>query len=99
MSFPEKPTCKDLSDIPEGQAFPAFYSSMAGGNMVTDKNPHFAGQGRDSEATHDVVAGDVDWVGSAQNVPVLPGPSDDSHVHTDETGGGYTPHPHTWKEL
>lgn len=99
MSFPEKPTCKDLSDAPEAQAFPGYYSSMGGGNMVTEKNPHFAGQGQDSEATHDVVAGNVDWVGNVQHVAVLPGPSDESHVETDEKGSGYSPSPHTWKEL
>jgi hypothetical protein len=101
MSFPEKSTCKDLSDTPEAQAFPAYYSSMAGGNMVTEKNPHFAGKGEDSEATHDVVAGNVDWVGNVQEVPILPGPSDESDLdsHEHEKGSGYSPSARAWKEI
>ena len=97
---PDKNTVTDLSSLPENQNFPAYYSSMAGGNMVTEKNPHFGGQGSDSEASHDVVAGNVDWVGNMQEVPVLPPDGKDtSHLTTDEKGSGYTPHPRTWKEL
>lgn len=97
---PKKVTVEDLSGIPENQNFPAYHSSMAGGNMVTEKNPHFSGQGTDSEATHDVIAGDVDWVGNAQNTPDLPGPATPAgELSTDETGSGYTPSPRTWKEL
>lgn len=100
MSFPEKPTCKDLSSLPENQDFPAYHSSMAGGNMTTAKNPHFAGQGTDSEASHDVVAGNVDWVGNIQNTPVLPGPETPAgDLSTDEEGSGYSPSARTWKEL
>jgi hypothetical protein len=98
-SFPEKPTTKDLSDTPEAQAFPSYYSSMGGGNMVTEKNPHFAGQGTDSEATHDVVAGNVDWVGNEQHAPVFGAdktPASDLDV--DEKGSGYTPSARTWKD-
>jgi hypothetical protein len=96
---PAKPTTKDLSDTPEAQSFPSYFSSMAGGNMVTEKNPHFAGQGTDSEASHDVVAGDVDWVGSQQHVPVLPGDKTPAgELDTDEKGSGYTPSARTWKE-
>jgi hypothetical protein len=99
---PNKVTVKDLSSLPENQSFPAYHSSMAGGNMTTTKNPHFAGQGTDSEATHDVVAGNVDWVGNIQNVPVLPGPDavGDSHLSTDEKGSnGHDSAIHPWKEI
>ena len=99
MAFSEKPTTKDLGDTKELAAFPSYYSSQAGGNMVTEKNPYFAGKGEDSEGTHDVVAGNVDWVGNIQEVPVLPGPSDESHVETDEKGSGYSPSAHVWKEI
>jgi hypothetical protein len=99
MTFPEKSTAKDLSDTPEAQAFPAYYSSMAGGNTITEKNPHFAGHGEDSEATHDVVAKSITWTGVIHDVPVLPGPSDESHVETDEKGSGYSPAAHVWKEI
>jgi|ERR1700722_170071 len=100
MTFPAKPTTKDLSDTPEAKNFPAYNSSMAGGNMVTEKNPHFAGQGTDSEASHDVVAGNVDWVGNIQHAPVLPGaPTPESDLKNYETGSGYTPKPRKWKEL
>lgn len=99
MSFPEQPTTKDLSDIKELKKFPSFQASMAGGNMVSDKDKNFAGQGSDSEASHDVVAGDVSWVGSAQNVPDLPGPETPaSELGTDEKGSGYSPSAHTWKD-
>lgn len=96
---PDKCTVENLSSLPENQNFPGYYSSMGGGNMVTEKNPHFAGHGTDSEASHDVVAGNVDWVGNMQEVPVLPGPSSESHVETDEKGSGYSPAARTWKEL
>jgi hypothetical protein len=99
MSFSEKPTTKDLSDIAELKKFPSFQSSMAGGNMVSDKDKNFAGQGSDSEASHDVVAGDVSWVGSAQNVPDLPGPETPAaDLAVDEKGKGYSPTPLTWKD-
>jgi hypothetical protein len=99
MSFPEKPTTKDLSDTRELAGYPSFSSSMGAGNMVTEKNPHFSGQGTDSEATHDVVAGDVDWVGNQQHAPELPGaktPAGD--LKTDEKGSGYTPSALAWKD-
>lgn len=100
MTFPAKPTTKDLSGTPELQDFPAYDASMAGGNMVTDKNKHFAGQGTDSEATHDVIAGNVNWVGDAQHAPVLPGPSTPaSDLDVDEKGSGYSPSARTWKEI
>lgn len=98
--FPQEPTTKDLSDLPAGQGFPSYGSSMAGSNMVSEKNPHFSGQGTDSEATHDVVASDVDWVGNIQKAPTLPGeqtPAGD--LKTDEKGSGYSPAPCEWKEL
>lgn len=91
---------KDLSDIPENKEFPAYHSSMAGGNMVTEKNPHFAGQGSPSEATDDITAKDIDWVGYSHDTPVLPGeetPGEDLDVF--EKGTGYTPTARTWKEL
>ena len=99
--FPQEPTTKDLSDLPAGQGFPSYCSSMAGSNMVSEKNPHFSGQGTDSEASHDVVAADVDWVGNIQKAPVFthevtPPASD---LETDEKGTGYSPAPCEWKEL
>ena len=96
---PSKTTVEDLSNLPENQDFPGYYSSMCGGNTITEKNPHFAGQGHDSEATHDVVAGNITWTGIVHDVPVLPGSSDESHVETDDKGSGYTPAARTWKEL
>lgn len=98
MTFPEKPTTKDVSEIPENQDFPAYHSSMAGGNMVTDKSPYFAGQGADSEGSHDVIAHNVDYVGFSHPTPVLPGPvTPESELDTDEKGSGYSPSPLTWK--
>jgi hypothetical protein len=102
MTFPAKPTTRDLSDIPENQAFPAYYSSQAGGNMVTEKNPHFGGRGSDTEAVHDVTAANMTDFGNEQHTPVLPGPeveNTDSEVNVDEKGSGYTPAARTWKEL
>ncbi len=101
MTFSEKPTTKDLSDIKELAGYPSYGSSMAGGNMVTEKNPHFAGRGSDSEASHDVVAGGVDWVGNQQETPRLPGPDavGDDRLKTDEKGSGFTASPLSWKEL
>ncbi len=102
-TFPEKPTTQDLSDIPVLKRFPSMQSSMGGGNMVTEKldDGIFAGQGSDSEATHDVVAADVDWVGNIQHAPDLPGPMavGDGDLKTDEKGSGYTPKPLSWKGL
>jgi hypothetical protein len=99
MTFPAKPTTKELSDTRELQKFPAFNSSMIGGNTVTDKNPDFAGQGSDSEATHDVVAHEVDYVGFSHPTPVLPGPETPaSDLEVDEKGSGYTPSARAWKE-
>lgn len=100
MSFPEKATTRDLSEIAENQDFPAYDSSMAGSNMVTEKNPHFAGQGSDSEATHDVVAASANWAGNMHNTPVLPGSDTPaSDLDTDEPGSSYAPHPREWKEI
>lgn len=98
--FPQEPTTKDLSDLPAGQGFPSYCSSMAGSNMVSEKNPHFAGQGSDSEASHDVVAADVDFAGNIQKAPVLDDaktPAGD--LKTDEKGSSYSPAPCEWKEL
>ena len=99
MTFPEKPTTKDLSSLPENQDFPGYGSSMSGSNLITAKNEHFAGQGSDSEATHDIIAGRLTDFGDVQHTPVLPGPSAESHVNTDEKGSGYSPAAHVWKEL
>lgn len=100
MTFPEKPTIKDLSDLPENQDFPAYHSSMGGGNMVTNKSKFFSGQGTDSEATHDVIAGDVDWEGSSQDPAVLPGPETPaSDLDTGLKSSGYSQPSHDWKEL
>lgn len=100
MSFPEQPTTRDLSQTPELEGFPAFDSSMLGGNTVTDKNPHFAGQGSDSEATHDVVAHSLSYAGYSHPTPELPGPeTPDGELSTDEHGTGYTPEPRQWKEI
>lgn len=100
MSFSEKPTTKDLSDLPENKGFPAYHSSMAATNTVTDKDPNFAGRGTPSEATQDVVAKDVSYVGYSHDVPDLPGPEavGDSALGVDEKGKGYNPTPLTWKD-
>lgn len=97
-----QPTTKDLSGIPENQGFPAYDSSMHAGNTISAKNPHFAGQGTDSEATHDVVeSSDPGVVGNVQHVPVLPGtktPASQTDVDEKGTPGG--PLHHTpWKVI
>jgi hypothetical protein len=98
-----KATVEDLSGTPVLKRFPAFNSSMAGGNMVSEKLDEgiFAGCGSDSEATHDVVAGNVDWVGNVQGVPELPGPDAVGHDHldTDNKGSGYSPGGTDWTVL
>jgi hypothetical protein len=100
MSFSEKPTTKDLSDTKELKGFPAFHSSMAATNTVTDKDPNFAGRGTPSEATQDVVAKDVSYVGYSHEVPDLPGPEavGDSALGAKEKGTSYSPSAHTWKD-
>jgi hypothetical protein len=100
MTFPQKPTVRDLSDLKELKSFPSFSSSMAGGNMVTQKSEDFAGQGSDSEASHDVVAREMTDFGNAQKTPDLPGPETPaSELGTAEKGTGWTPAPPAWKEL
>jgi hypothetical protein len=99
MTFPAKPTTHDLSDLPENRAFPAYNSSMAATNTITKKNPNFGGQGTDSEATHDVVAGDVNWIGGAHDTPELPGPDAVATRPDDVKAGGYGPSARTWKEI
>ncbi len=100
MSFSEKPTTKDLSDIKELKRFPGFDSSMAATNTVTDKNPDFAGQGTPSESTQDVVSRTTNYVGFSHATPELPGPEAvEGHTSTDEKGSGYSPAVPTWKEL
>lgn len=100
MTFPEKPTTKSLSDIKELDGFPSFNSSMAGGQTVTNKDPNFAGQGSDSEATHDVTAHDLSYAGYGHDTPDLPGSNTPaSELDVDEKGSGYTPSAHTWTEL
>lgn len=100
MTFPEKPTTHDLSDIKELKHFPSFNSSMAGTNTITDKDPNFAGQGTPSEASSDVVAKNVSYVGFSHNPPDLPGAETTaSEVDVDTKSTGYTPSPLTWKEL
>jgi hypothetical protein len=95
-----RPTTEDLSDIKELKSFPGFDSSMLGGNTITDKNPDFAGQGSDSEATHDVVAHSLSYAGYSHATPALPGPDAvTGHVGTDEKGDGYSPQHPAWKEL
>ena len=80
MTFPAKPTTQDLSDrMPKG--WPSFNASMAGGNMVTQPPP-FGAPGSDSEATHDVVAGDSDWIGDAHYVPDLVAEAKNTGTHT-----------------
>jgi hypothetical protein len=103
MTFPAKPTTRDLSDIPENKPFPSYDSSMAGGNMITEKNPHFAGRGSDSEAVHDVVMATMTDFGNQQSPPVLPGAEAegaDGDVGVDVHATGYSPaSPRSWKEL
>jgi hypothetical protein len=73
---------------------------MAGGNTITDKDAHFAGQGTPSEATSDVVAKNVQYVGFSHDPPVLPGnETSASDLGTDEKGTGYSPAAPAWKEL
>lgn len=97
---PNKLTVEDLSATPEAKNFPSYFSSMGGGNMITEKSPHFAGQGTDSEASHDVVAKDVDWVGYMQEAPVLTNDkTPEGNVSTDDKGSGFKPTPMTWKEI
>jgi len=101
MSFPEKPTCKDLSDTKELKRFPGFNSSMAATNTITDKNPDFAGQGTPSESTQDVVARTTSYVGYSHPTADLPGPEavSDSELHTDEKGSGYSPTTPAWETI
>lgn len=99
MSFPEQPTTKDLSDIKELKKFPSFDSSMAGSNMITDKNPDFAGQGTPSEASQDVVGSKMTDFGDSHATPDLPGPETPaSNLDVKEKGSGYSPSAHTWKD-
>ena len=102
MTFPSKPTTRDLSDLPENKGFPAYDSSMAGGNMVTRKNPYFAGRGSDTEAVHDVVVAKLTDFGNEQETPKLPGPEavTDGDLGTDVKATGNGPgSSHAWKEL
>jgi hypothetical protein len=100
MTFPAKPTTKDLSGTKELSRFPSFDSSQAGGNTITEKNPDFGGQGSDSEATHDVVFHELTDFGNVHPTPDLPGPETPaSSLDVDEKGSGYTPSARTWKEL
>jgi hypothetical protein len=101
MTFPGKPTTRDLSDLPENKDFPGYHSSMAGGNMVTNKDTRFSGQGTDSEATHDVVAGEVRWTGDAHDVPVFSDTGTSApDLDVDEKGSGGAPSTaSTWKGL
>lgn len=100
MSFPEQPTTKNLSDSKELKNFPGFGSSMGGGNMITEKDPNFGGQGSDSEASHDVVAHKMTDFGDIQHTPDLPGPvTPESDLDTGSKGNGYTPSARTWKEI
>lgn len=97
--FPEKPTTKDLSDLKELKKFPGFDSSMAATNTITDKDPNFAGQGTPSEATTDVVAKNVSYVGYSHETPDLPGPDAvKGETGTDAKADGYTPSARTWKD-
>jgi hypothetical protein len=97
--FPSKPTTQDLSSLPENQSFPSYFSSMAGGNMVTEKSPFFAGRGSDTEAVHDVTAASMTDFGNEQHTPVLPGPDAVEVKPDDVKAGGYSPSARTWKEL
>jgi hypothetical protein len=102
MTFPAKPTTHDLSDIRELKRFPSFNSSQAGGNMITEKNPDFAGQGSDSEAVHDVVMASMTDFGNQQSTPVLPGPDaakGETGTAVRATGAGIGSAPRAWKEL
>jgi hypothetical protein len=104
MTFPAKPTTRDLSDLPENKDFPSYSSSQAGTNTITNKDPNFGGRGSDSEATHDVVAGNVSWIGDAHDTPDLPG----SEAVTDKSlsveiaesaGPGFDSPQRTWKGM
>jgi hypothetical protein len=99
----QKATTEDLSSTPVLQHFPSFQSSMAGGNTVTNKldvDGLNSGQGSPSEATSDVVAKNVQYVGYSHDPPVLPGPETSaSDLGTDEKGTGYSPAAPAWKEL
>lgn len=100
----QKPTTQDLSDLPENQNFPAYHSSQAGGNMVTEKSPFFSGRGSDTEAVHDVSASNMTDFGNEQNPPDLPGPDavtdKNLNVDTDKGTSGYrTPPPRVWKDF
>jgi hypothetical protein len=99
MTFPEKPTTKDLSDLPANKAFPAYHSSMAAGNTVTTKDPNFGGQGTPSEATQDVVAKEFSYVGFSHDTPELPGPDADEAKPDNVKASGYNPPAPAWKGL
>jgi hypothetical protein len=101
MAFPSKPTTQDLSDRPELAGWPSFDSSMGGGNMITEKNPHFAGRGSDSEGTHDVVAHALTDFGNVQRTPPLPGPDAVGGEHAGTrtvTAGSHSPAAPAWKK-
>lgn len=99
MTFPTKPTTHDLSNLPENQNFPAYHSSMAGGNSITDKDENFGGRGTPSEGTKDVVARNISYVGYSHDTPDLPGPDAVEVKPDDVKAGGYSPSGRTWKEL
>lgn len=101
MTFPAKPTTHDLSDIRELAAFPSFHSSMAGGNMVTEKSKFFAGRGSDTEAVHDVVAATMTDFGNQQSPPELPGPDavTDKDLGTDVKATGSAGSSRAWEKM
>jgi hypothetical protein len=99
MSFPEKSTCKDLSDLPENKRFPTYGASMAGGN-ATSEVPVMGAPGTESEgyalvwdtAHHDF--------GDPTHPADLPGPAtSEGELSTDEKGSGHSPAAPAWKEL
>ena len=94
------PTVENLSHLPENQNWPSYFSSMAGGNMITKKNPHFAGQGSDTEAVHDVAEAGMTDFGNIQEAPALTDePNNDSQLSTDEKGSGYSPGSPSWEAV
>lgn len=106
MTFPAKPTTHDLSSLPENQHFPAYDASMAGGNMITRKDPNFAGRGSDSEAVHDVVMATMTDFGNEQSPADLPGPEavTDKNLtvdvpESDQDGLGMGSPQRTWKGM
>ncbi len=104
MSFPEKPTTKDLSDTAVLKRFPGFDSSMSATNTITDKleaDGLNSGQGTPSEATQDVVSHNANYVGFSHQTPDLPGPDAiTSGLSTDEKGSaGHDSAIHPWKEV